>query len=432
MKIKSLYIIVISLPIVLQSMGQDVKKFIGTWEGKLNVGNELRIVVHITADSAGNISSSLDSPDQSAFGIATDKTIVKENQFEFEINRLNATYSGQLINDSTINGTFTQGAALPLVLTRKKEDAVQLPDQTSTLSLSYRNIDVSVRVKNVTLSGTLFQPFNSKKSLVILIIAGSGPTDRDGNSIALPGKNNSLLQLADSLAEYGIASLRYDKRGIGKSQPDTIMGEQNLTIDNIADDAEAMYNWLMAQGYANIYIAGHSEGSLIGMMIAEKLKPAGFISIAGAGRKAGDILKEQVAAQLPGLKTELDNDIDSLERGLSVSTVNPSVAGLLRPSIQPYMKSWLRLDPQKIISRLNCPVLIVQGTKDIQIKEIDAKNLYQAKQKSKLVIINNMNHVLKQVNSNQAKDNINAYSDPGLPVMKELVTAMVNFILQTR
>src|SRR6266496_4582206 len=339
MKIKSLYIIVISLPIVLQSMGQDVKKFIGTWEGKLNVGNELRIVVHITADSAGNISSSLDSPDQSAFGIATDKTIVKENQFEFEINRLNATYSGQLINDSTINGTFTQGAALPLVLTRKKEDAVQLPDPTSTLSLSYKNIDVSVRVKNVTLSGTLFQPFNSKKSLVILIIAGSGPTDRDGNSIALPGKNNSLLQLADSLAEYGIASLRYDKRGIGKSQPDTIMGEQNLTIDNIADDAEAMYNWLMAQGYANIYIAGHSEGSLIGMMIAEKLKPAGFISIAGAGRKAGDILKEQVAAQLPGLKTELDNDIDSLERGLSVSTVNPSLAGLLRPSIQPYMKS---------------------------------------------------------------------------------------------
>src|SRR5437762_5123018 len=339
MKIKSLYIIVISLPIVLQSMSQDMKRFIGVWEGKLKVGSELRIVVHITADSAGNIYSSLDSPDQSAFGIATDKTIVKGNQVEFEVNRLNASYTGQLINDSTIEGTFTQGAALPLVLTRKKEDAVQLPGQTS-IPRNYKNIDVSVHVKNVTLSGTFFQPLSNKKPLVVLIIAGSGPTDRNGNSIALPGKNNSLLQLADSLAQYGIATLRYDKRGVGKSQPDTIVGEETLTIDNIADDAQAMYNWLMSQGYKNIYIAGHSEGSLIGMMIAEKLKPAGFISIAGAGRKAGDILKEQVAAQLPGLKIELDNDIDSLERGLSVSAVNPSLAGLLRPSVQPYMKSW--------------------------------------------------------------------------------------------
>jgi len=319
-----------------------------------------------------------------------------------------------------------------LCLPGKKEDAVRLPDQTSIPSRNYKNIDVSVHVKNVTLSGTFFQPLSNKKLCVVLIIAGSGPTDRDGNSIALPGKNNSLLQLADSLAQYGIASLRYDKRGVGKSQPDTIVSEESLTIDNIADDAEAMYNWLMSQGYENIYIAGHSEGSLIGMMIAEKLKPAGFISIAGAGRKAGYILKEQVDAQLPALKNEFDNDIDSLERGLSVSAVNPSLAGILRPSIQPYIKSWLRLDPQKLISRLNCPVLIVQGTKDIQVKETDAKNLYKAKQKSKLVIINNMNHVLKQVNSDQTKDNINAYSDPGLPVIKELVTAIANFILTTR
>jgi len=416
----------------VHGISQDAKKFVGTWEGKLNVGSELRIVVHITEDPVGNIYSSLDSPDQSAFGIATDTTIVKENQVEFEVNRLNVSYTGQLINDSTIKGTFTQGGTLPLVLIRKKENIVQSSGQTSTSGLNYKNIDVSVHVKNVTLSGTFFQPLSNKKSSVVLIIAGSGPTDRNGNSIALPGKNNSLLQLADSLAQYGIATLRYDKRGIGKSQPDTIVGEENVTIDNMTDDAEAMYNWLMSQGYYNIYIAGHSEGSLIGMMIAEKLKPAGFISIAGAGRKAGDILKEQVAAQLPGLKTELDSDIDSLERGLSVSAVDPSLAGLLRPSIQPYMRSWLRLDPQKIMGGLNCPVLIIQGTKDLQIKETDAKNLYRAKQKSKLVIINNMNHVLKQVDSGQAKDNINAYSDPTLPVMQELVTAIVNFILQTR
>src|SRR6266498_3542665 len=116
MKIKSLYIIAVVLIVNLQSISQDAKKFIGTWEGKLNVGIELRIVVHIKADADGNIFSTLDSPDQSALGIATDRTSVNGTQFGFEVNRLNANYSGQLINDSTIDGNFTQGAVMPLIL----------------------------------------------------------------------------------------------------------------------------------------------------------------------------------------------------------------------------------------------------------------------------------------------------------------------------
>src|SRR6266498_718682 len=164
MKIKSLYIIAVVLIANLQSISQDAKKFIGTWEGKLNVGIELQIVVHIKADADGSLSSTLDSPDQSAFGIVTDKTIVNGNQFGFEVNRLNASYSGQLINDSTIDGNFTQGAVMPLILGRKKENAAQSVKQTLIHTLSYKNIDVSVKVKNVTLSGTLFQPLNSKKS----------------------------------------------------------------------------------------------------------------------------------------------------------------------------------------------------------------------------------------------------------------------------
>jgi len=427
---KSLAVMSVFLLATLQSICQQTTKFIGRWEGKLNAA--LRIVVHVEGNADGSISTLLDSPDQSVFGIVADKTTIKENQLEFEVDRLNAKYSGKLINDSTIDGNLTQGVVIPLILSKRKEPAAPL-QSPSVQNQNYKSIDISVKADHVTLSGTIFQPANSKESPAVLIISGSGPTDRDGNSILLPGKNNCLLQLADSLAQHGIATLRYDKRGIGKSLPDTIMKEETMTIEVIANDAKAMYDRLKSNGYKNIYIAGHSEGSLIGMMIALTLKPKGFISIAGAGRKAGDLLKEQLAGQLPAeLRTEFNNDIDSLERGLSVSTINTSLMSLMRPSIQPYMKSWLKQDPQDLISQLKCPILIAQGTKDLQINESDAQKLYQANPASKLVMIRNMNHVLKQVDSDKTDDNVKAYSDPNLPVSKELITTITNFIQSAR
>jgi uncharacterized protein len=416
---------------VASAIAQPGTKFTGTWYGILNVGGQLHLVFHINENAGGSLLSTLDSPDQAAYGMKCDTTFINGATLTIEMHNLHAAFTGKLVNDSTLEGNFNQGVDFPLVLGRKKENPAPLLKQTLIHDLSYKNIDVTVRAKNVTLSGTLFQPLNHKNSPVVLIISGSGPTDRDGNSILLPGKNNSLLQLADSLAQYGIATLRYDKRGIGKSKPDTLLDEESLTINDIADDAQAMYEWLKKQGYNDIYVAGHSEGSLVGMMTAAKVNPKGFISMAGAGRKAGDILREQTAGQLsPALKKEFDNAIDSLERGMTVTSVNPSLMNLLRPSIQPYMRSWLSLDPQKIISRLKCPVLIVQGTKDLQVKERDARDLYKASQNSKLAIIKNMNHVLKQVDSDQVNDNVKAYSDPDLPVIKELITAIVNFITQ--
>ncbi|HET9825888.1 MAG TPA: alpha/beta hydrolase [Chitinophagaceae bacterium] len=282
-----------------------------------------------------------------------------------------------------------------------------------------------------TLYGTLFTPVNPKKFPVVLLIAGSGPTDRDGNNIVLPGKNNSLLQLADSLARHGIGTLRYDKRGVGKSRSDTIMKEESLTIDTIASDAEAMYNWLKARGFNEIYIAGHSEGSLIGMMVALKVNPSGFISIAGAGRKIREILQEQLAGRLPSqLDSMLRIDLDSLERGLSVTFVHPSLMSLLRPSVQPYMKSWLKLDPQKIMAQLKCPALIVQGSKDIQVSILDAHNLHAAMPDSRLLVVTNMNHIFKQVTSDDRNDNLKTYSDPSYPVMGELISGIVEFVKQ--
>jgi uncharacterized protein len=285
-----------------------------------------------------------------------------------------------------------------------------------------------VPIRQGTLFATLFKPVNSKTPPVVLIIAGSGPTDRDGNNYLLPGKNNSLLQLADSLAKHGIASLRYDKRGVGNSKSDTVMKEENISIDTIADDAAQMYKWLQAQGYHDIFILGHSEGSLIGMMISATLNPQGFISIAGAGRNIREILNEQLSGQLSvELYNQLNHDFDSLEKGLSVTSI-PALYGLLRPSIQPYMRSWLKLDPQKIIANLNCPVLIMQGTRDIQVSVQDAENLHNAKDGSKILIIPNMNHVLKHVETDDKNANLKTYSDPSYPVTAQLVSGIISFI----
>ena len=292
--------------------------------------------------------------------------------------------------------------------------------------------DIEIPGKNVMLSGTLLTPAKLNITPVVLLIAGSGPTDRNGNSPLLKGKNNSLLQVADELAKNGIASLRYDKRGIGKSKLTAGITEDSILFSDMVNDAEQFYIYLKEKGYKKIFIAGHSEGSLVGMVLAANVKPAGFISIAGAGRKAADILKEQLISLPQILKTECFTAIDSLQDGYRVKKINPQLFSLLRPSVQPYMISWFSFDPSKIISELQGRVLILQGTKDIQVMEKDALALKAAAPKAKLVLIKNMNHVLKEVKADDRNENIKTYSNPDLPVMKELTNEMINFIMQKK
>lgn len=287
--------------------------------------------------------------------------------------------------------------------------------------------EISLAVRRATISGTIYTPVSKLKPPIVLIIAGSGPTDRNGNSLALPGKNNSLLQLAEVLAKNGIASLRYDKRMIGKSRLAPGMREDSLVFSDMVDDAEQLYHFLESSGYKHIYIAGHSEGSLIGMVASQRVNPAGYISISGSGRKAGDILKEQLAALQEPLKTDGYTIIDSLEAGHFVRNVNPSLLSAFRPSVQPYMISWFSYDPAKIISSLKCRILIVQGDNDLQVNEKDATILKHANPKAKLVIIKRMNHVMKEVEPGNIEANKKAYSDPGLMIMTELTNEIINF-----
>jgi len=415
---------------IVSCQQQQQTSFKGSWKGTLSVGVELPIVFHINKDDKGNWKTTADSPDQGAFGIPCDTTIVDDNTIKIEMRSLRASFSGKLTNDSTINGTFTQGGDLPLTLKRIADDKPKA-DAKKTSS-HYRIEPVEIKAKDVTLRGDLFATSsNNKKAL--LIIAGSGPTDRDGNSLGLPGKNNSLLDLADSLAEQGITTLRYDKRGIAKSKLADGIGEEQMTLTNMIDDAVLMIDWLKKKGFEQIYIAGHSEGSLIGMIAAAKTNAAGFISIAGAGRNAEVILKEQLSKQVPASTlADFEKALDSVKKGMTVTVSGDLMKSLLRPSVQPYMRSWVMIDPAKEIAKLKCPVLIIQGDKDLQVTVGDAQLLHKASPKSKLEIIASMNHVLKDIGNGDERINARAYSDPSFPLATSLPSLIRNFVNSTK
>ena len=275
--------------------------------------------------------------------------------------------------------------------------------------------------------GTLVVPGNVKISPVVLIIAGSGPTDRNCNS-PMGMQTNAYKMLSENLAKSGIASLRFDKRGIAGSRP-AMTAESDLRFETYINDVNEWISLLKSdKRFSSIIILGHSEGSLIGMVAAGQSGIKGLISISGAGRPADIILKEQLESKLPPqLMDESNKILDSLKAGKTVSKVNLVLASLYRPSVQPYMISWLRYDPAKEISKLKIPVLIIQGSTDLQVPVADARLLSAAKPDAKLLIIENMNHVLKESDSDPQK-NMVTYNNPALPLKSGLIEEIVSFI----
>jgi hypothetical protein len=273
--------------------------------------------------------------------------------------------------------------------------------------------------------GVMATPAGKSSMPVALIIAGSGPTDRDGNNPVM--KNNSLKMLAAALLKQGIACLRYDKRGVGESAA-ALKSEAAIRFDDYVNDARAWISFLRKdKRFSKIVVIGHSEGSLIGMIAGKEADQ--FVSIAGAGQSADKILKEQLKAQPASVQDMAFPIIDSLSNGQLVSQVPPLLFSLFRPSVQPYLISWFKYDPATEIKKLSIPVLITQGTTDIQVSVEDAKRLHAAIPKAQLLIINGMNHVLKLASADR-QANIKTYSDPNLPLAPELVQGIVDFTLK--
>ena len=231
------------------------------------------------------------------------------------------------------------------------------------------------------------------------------------------------------LDSQNIATFRYDKRGIAKSAY-AGMKESDLVFDDYVKDAEKIFDYLHdTLGFKNIYFIGHSEGSLIAMMASEKKKVSGYISVAGAGRPIDEVLEEQMQKQpLPdSVKQQIPAIFTQLKEGKEVNKVPPVLVSLFRKSIQPYIISWLKYSPQKEIKKLNCPILILQGSCDIQVSVPDANNLHEANKKSTLAIIPNMSHTLKNAGENCVDEN-KTYTDGSMPLDKTLVEDIVNFI----
>jgi len=279
------------------------------------------------------------------------------------------------------------------------------------------------------LRGTLLRAVSGTSA--ILMIAGSGPTDRNGNGPA-GLHTDAYKMLAEGLGAKGISSLRYDKRGIAESR-NAMVSEADLRIQTYAQDASAMAAELRRQTNAKcVWLLGHSEGALLAEMVAQK--PDGFcglVLVSGAGRKAADVLREQLQAGLPpAMQPAALAAVAELDAGRLVPNPPPP-PGLFRASVQPYLISWFEQDPQGLLAKIHLPVLILQGDADIQVSVSDAKLLAAANPDDKLVVLPGVNHILKMAPADRAA-NAATYSDASLPLAPGIVDAIADFVHEHR
>lgn len=270
--------------------------------------------------------------------------------------------------------------------------------------------------------GTLYgKAMGKNKDLVVLIIAGSGPTDMNGNSSFVKGRNDSLLELAKALAKEKISTFRYDKRTVGRSKK--TFGQYENDFNILVDDCVAIIKYLKNNGYKRIVIAGHSEGSLIGMLAASREEVDGFISLAGAGNTIDITLEKQLmtlGADSPEIQI-----IRSLRENREITAVSEDEA-LFSIGNQEYILTWMAHNPSEIIKSLNIPVLVIQGDEDTQVDTDDFQLLIAGKYNHSSQWIGGMNHVLKGVNS--SKENLATYSDPSYPLHHQLIPTITSFI----
>ncbi|HVA58873.1 MAG: alpha/beta fold hydrolase [Gemmatimonadaceae bacterium] len=308
---------------------------------------------------------------------------------------------------------------------------ITLPDSGGSAPAP-REEPMTLQTPTGAIEGTLTLPAEGAGPYpVALIIAGSGPTDRDGNSPA-GVRTDAYKLIANDLAARGIATLRYDKRGIAASRA-AGRSESDLRFDDYVRDAEGWLTELRAdRRFTTVTVIGHSEGSLIGMVAAPAAHADGYISLEGAGLPAAVVLRTQLAGKLPpDLAAESERILSGLEKGQTTDSVPAPLQPLYRASVQPYLISWFKYDPATEIAKLQIPALIVQGTHDAQIGLDEAQRLAKADPQATLLVLDGMTHVLKDAPAGLAAQTA-AYTDPSLPLDPKLVPAIAEFVERLR
>ncbi len=299
--------------------------------------------------------------------------------------------------------------------------------QTALYAQSWEEFRIINEVDLGKTYGTLLKTENTDK--IVLIIPGSGPTDRNGNS-TIAGENNSLKYLAEGLAEEGISSLRIDKRGVNQSD---IIDEwaDKMTFEIFILDA---INWIShltkERKFKEVILLGHSQGSLVSFIATKASKDVkGVISIAGAASSADELILQQLKNQAPNLHMEAAELFRHLKNGESIPQTNPILSSIFNPKTNNFLASWIIFNPMDEILSIKAPILIIQGTSDLQVPLTEAEKLIQNARSSsnaQLKIIPKMNHVLKIVDSKE--ENLKSYKDPSFPVSTELLDEVNRWI----
>jgi pimeloyl-ACP methyl ester carboxylesterase len=289
---------------------------------------------------------------------------------------------------------------------------------------NYTESILDIPTSKDSIYGTLMSPKDIENLPLVILISGSGANDRDGNQGNI--RNNSLLYLAQGLSNKGIATYRYDKPVLSMYKKGTFK-ESEFTFSILIEAAKEVGAYFKKQkNYSKIYVAGHSQGSLVGMIAASSFA-GGFISLAGAGETFDIIIKEQLHKQVPMLDESIASTLTKLKNGKTDPDFNPMLVNIFRLSVQPFLIDWIQYNPQIEINKLVIPILIINGTNDMQIAVNEAKLLHKAAPKSELVFIENMNHIFKEIKGDVMENQL-SYSNPDLPIMNELIDIIYQFV----
>ncbi len=387
--------ILFSLVTVLSAMAQTVE---GSWTGKLDVmGTQLNLVFNITKGDGGALACTMDSPDQSVKGIPAEVTVTGGTKVKITVQAINAAYEGEL-KDGLLKGNFSQnGMSFPLTL--KPGTVERNRPQTPKEPYPYKTEEVTFTntADNATLCGTLTYPVSyetAKKSTVpvVIMVTGSGAQNRDEELF----DHKPFLVLADYLARNGIASLRYDDRGTGKSTGDAANG----TTENNMKDALAAVDYARGTGkFGRTGVLGHSEGGAIAFMLAARGKADFIVSMAGPGVRGDSILLAQnrrgmmqggvpanmaddyckvlakmfVVMAQPGTVADPAAKVREIAKETGVSLPEPLVQNFAKSMeiCTPWLKYFIGYDPSADIKAVKCPVMAVNGSKDVQVTAAD-------------------------------------------------------------
>jgi alpha/beta superfamily hydrolase len=289
-----------------------------------------------------------------------------------------------------------------------------------TEAQNFSSTEISV---NSFIDGTLLIPESAEDPPLVILIAGSGPTDRNGNQSFM--KNNMLKKLAEALSKDGVATFRYDKRIV--KQLITRTFDKNIRFDDFVNDAKSVVSYFKPS-YSSIIIAGHSQGSLVGLLACET-EVDGFISLAGAGNTIDQIILEQISKTAPFFVEDTKRVFEILKSGETTTDFPPALASIFNLETQPFMSNWMQYNPQEHIAKLEIPTLIINGTKDLQVTTSEAQLLKERKPDAELVIIENMNHLLFEINGDDL-ENSKSYNEMHHPIITEAITVILNFMKQ--